>query len=97
LKENTWQWYRWRKGIISNEEMWKICRKFEEDMEKAGIKGQSITGAFDANMFSEEIWTYYDVEKWFPEEKGMRRFKVNGEENLDEVEIMKQWKKKKGR
>jgi hypothetical protein len=53
MKENTWQWYRWRKKVIRNKEMWKICLKFEEDMEKAGIRGQSITKAFDANMFNE--------------------------------------------
>jgi hypothetical protein len=77
--------------------MWKLCVKFEEDLEKAGIKGQSITKAFDANMFAEEIWNYYQVEKWFPEEKGMRRFTLDGEENLDEYELLNQLRKKRCR
>jgi hypothetical protein len=95
MKENTWQWYRWRSKVISNEEMWRICIKFEDEMGEAGIKGQSITKAFDGNMFNEEIWTRYSVEQWFPEEKGADRFLFNGEENLSEMEMMKHWHKRK--
>jgi hypothetical protein len=95
MKENVWQWFRWRKKIISNEDMWKICMKFESDMEEAGIKGQSITKAFNTDMFDEEIWTQYMVEQWFPDEKGTNRFLFNGEENLSEMEMMKFWRKRR--
>jgi hypothetical protein len=98
LKYNTWNWFRWRKKAISNEEMWKLCIKFEKDMEEAGIKGKKITEAYDENMFDEEIWTFYEVGKWFPEEAGKRRFSCNGEENLDESDNMNQLgSKRKGR
>jgi hypothetical protein len=95
MKENTWQWFRWGKKVISNDEMWMLCIKFEREMEEAGIKGQSITKAFSTDMFNEEIWTQYMVEQWFPDEKGANRFLFNGEENLSEAEMMKYWRKKR--
>jgi hypothetical protein len=77
--------------------MWSICIKFEEDMKKAGIKGKSITKSFEENIFEEEIWNFYEVNKWFPEEEFKRRFILEGEENLDEMDILTQLGKKKGR
>jgi hypothetical protein len=97
LKENVWLWYKWRKKLLKNSEMWERCCKFEKSMERAGIKGRSITGEFEVNMFEKEVWSFYDVEKWIQEEKGKKRFMFEGEENLEVEDFINQLRARKGR
>jgi hypothetical protein len=97
MKENVWCWYKWRKKRLKSSEMWERCCKFERDMEEAGIKGRSMSGTFEVSMFEKEIWSFYDVETWFQDEKGRRRFMFDGEESLDVEDLLGQLKSKKGR
>jgi hypothetical protein len=71
------------------ESLLKRCEDFEKKMTDYGIKGQSIAKIFGSDVFKEDIWDFYSIEKWFPTEKGKMRFKHKNEEILDSSDIVK--------
>jgi hypothetical protein len=79
LKNNLWLWYRWKNGAMSTDDMWEKCVDFEIKMNRFGILGESVTGAF--GKFGEDKYIFYDVDKWDLENK-------KGKKVWDEGEIL---------